>query len=110
MNFYSDWKSHYYGPYSEELAKDMDECIEQRLIDRYETVGVRGHEIQKYTLTMKGRKRLRELWDHYNKLLKNIYELTGNLRQKPLMVILKEIYLAYPEYTTKSEIKDQVLD
>ncbi len=109
FNFYDDWKAHYYGPYSEQLTKDIQSGIEQRLISKYKYVTLNEHDTQKFTLTIKGRHRLRQISEQYKKIINNVYELTTNFQKKPLRIILRNIYLSYPQYTGKSEIKDEVL-
>jgi uncharacterized protein YwgA len=56
LKFYNDWKPHYYGPFSEELQKDIDTCIKNGLLHKrvFEYTGTRQ---DKYVLTIKGQDR-----------------------------------------------------
>ncbi len=109
FDFYNDWKAHYYGPYSEQLTKDIENGIEQRLISKYKSVTLNEHDAQKFTLTIKGRHRLRQISEQYKKIINDVYEMSTNLQKKPLRIILRDVYISYPNYTGKSEIKDEVL-
>ena len=109
FDFYNDWKALYYGPYSEQLTKDIESGVEQRLISKYKSVTLNEYDTQKITLTIKGRHRLRQISEQYKKIINDVYEMSTNLQKKPLRIILRDVYLSYPNYTGKSKIKDEVL-
>lgn len=110
LDFYSDWKPYLYGPYSEQLKNDLTECIEKNLVAKFVTPTDTDREFSNYSLTMKGRLRLRKLSEHYERTLKKLFEKFTILNHKPMPTILKDIYLAYPEYTVNSEIRDSVIN
>ncbi len=108
LNFYTDWKPYLYGPYSEELKNDLESCISQHLVTKFASPTNTGREFSNYNLTMKGRMRLRKIARDYN-IIKELYEKFTQLNKKPITSVLKDIYLAYPEYTVKSEIKESII-
>ena len=109
LNFYSDWKAYHYGPFSESLADDLSKCVEQKLVTKFSTPTNNGRTFTNYSLTIKGRMRLRQLSTTNHNLIKILYEKFTQLNKKSMASILKDIYIAYPEYTVNSEIKEQVM-
>ena len=110
LNFYSDWKPYLYGPYSEELKQDLQECINQKLVIQFNSPTESGRVFRNYNLSMKGRMKLRNVIANYEKTVKELYEKFTKLNRTPITSILKDIYLAYPEYTVKSEIKESIMN
>ncbi len=53
--------------------------------------------------------RLRKISGDYD-IIKELYQKFTQLNKKPITSVLKDIYLAYPEYTVKSEIKESVMN
>ncbi len=109
LNFYTYWKPYLYGPYSEELRNDLETCIDQNLVTKFMSPTTTGRQFSNYTLTTKGRMALRRIAGDYN-IIKELYEKFTQLNKKPITSVLKEIYLAYPEYTVKSEIKETIVN
>jgi len=110
LNFYSDWKPYHYGPYSEELKNDLQRSIDENLVVKFITPTQTGREFSNYSLTIKGRLRLRQLSEKYASIIRELYEKFTQLNQKSMASILKDIYLAYPTYTVNSEIKESVMN
>lgn len=110
LNFYSDWKPYLYGPYSQQLKNDLEEAIASNLIAKYTTITPSNREFSNYSLTVKGRMRLRKLLEKYGRVVKELYEKFTQLNKQPMQIILKDIYLAYPEFTVNSEIRDEVMN
>jgi len=108
--FYVDWKPYLYGPYSEELKKDLDEAIANNLVTKYTTMTPSNREFSNYTLTIKGRLKLRRITEQYHKVIKDLYDKFTELNRRPMQTILKDIYLAYPKYTVNSEIRNEVMN
>ncbi|MBI1663887.1 MAG: hypothetical protein IS860_10505 [Nitrosopumilus sp.] len=109
LNFYADWRPYLYGPYSEELKNDLEDCISQHLVTKFTSPTNTGREFSNYNLTTKGRMRLRKISGDYD-IIKELYQKFTQLNKKPITSVLKDIYLAYPEYTVKSEIKESVMN
>lgn len=110
LKFYNDWIAYRYGPFSKELELDLKTCVENKLVARTETPVSSGREFTNYSLTMKGRMRMRKLSENNSKMVKKLYEKFTLLNKKSTATILKDIYLAYPQFTINSEIRDQVLN
>jgi len=97
LNFYSDWRPYLYGPYSDELRNDLENCIDQHLVTKFVSPTNTGRQFSNYSLTMKGRVKLRKIIVDYS-IIKELYEKFTKLNKKPITSVLKDIYLAYPEY------------
>ena len=107
LKFYDDWKPLWFGPFSRHLANDIDDCVERGLI-RKEPAGMPPHDSYRYSFTIKGRERWREMWSKFNGDMKAVRGKVARLQKVSLESILEGIYGAYPEYTVKSVIKDRV--
>ena len=109
LDFYSDWVPHHYGPHSQQLAQDLQQCIKHELVeDKIETTS-NGRQLHVYGLGIKGRSMLRELGEDYGDMIKNLYEKFTQLNKKPMSLLLKDIYEAYPNFASNSKIKSEVL-
>lgn len=104
-----EWSPHRFGPYSRELIDDVELHCTTGLIKKLDVEdSFRGKSIQ-YALTIRGQKKFREILNKYkisvirSKFLQYQYHNTN-------FQLLQYVYNKYPKYTTKSEIKDQVLD
>ena len=109
LDFYKDWIPYQYGPYNNELENDLKNAIDQKLVRKFTNTTNTGRVISNYCLTMKGRVKLREIAKEHN-VIKKLYEKFTQLNKKPITFILKEIYLAYPEFTVNSKIKEVIND
>ena len=70
FTFYEDWKPYHYGPYSEQLQKDITDCIDNNLVNKIPpNTNVRYNS---YKLTLKGRVRWREFLKHTPDEIKRI--------------------------------------
>lgn len=101
FDFYSDWIPYYYGPYSPSLNQDLWNAKKLNFI-KY------NDEKKSFSLKMKGEQEYRKHIEKHNDIFNDLHELIFNLQKKRLVVILKDIYSAYPYFTTKSKIKDQL--
>lgn len=108
IEFYADWKPHLFGAYSKRLAEDIQVCCDDKLISKIVTKDD-IKEMYTYKLTLKGRKRWRELFYEMDELRK-FDEKIKYMQIIPYRTLLKQIYLAYPKYTDHSLIKEEVKD
>ena len=108
LGFYSDWEAYHYGPYSMDLACDLQEAREEGLIKIEPRELSRAAEF--YSLAPKGIKKLPSLLRDHKDLVGRIYETFTNLNKKSLDKIIGEIYADYPEYAKNSRIKDRIVD
>ena len=110
LNFYSDWRPHSYGPYSDELANDVTLCVENDLIQLQEEKTPNDRTVSTYSLKIKGRQRLNKLSKNYANIIKDLYEKFTELNRQKTDKILRDIYEAYPSFTVNSMIKEDVLE
>ena len=105
MSFYNDWKPHYFGPYSVNLKRDLKKCVNDNTVievkDQYS-------DLNQYSLTIKGRRKWRKIFADCNAAMAEIHKKIGHLQKIRLAVLLSQVYSAYPEYTGKSLIRDQI--
>lgn len=106
LGFYSDWKPYHFGPYSQNLADDLDAAIQDGYIRVIENPDS-GTDFKRYRLVEKVHKAYLDLKDSHN-YVAEIHGLLDNLEKLSLMGLLKQIYRDYPEYAVRSQIRDQV--
>lgn len=107
LGFYDDWKAHYYGPYSEELEKDIEKCVSNNFIRKSSVITEKKQKMYMYTLTIKGRTEWRAMYDKIDEMAQ-IDKKIKNLQKIPYYTLIRQIYNAYPKYTTESRIIDQL--
>ena len=106
MGFYDDWKPFWFGPFSESLSKDIQACVDAGLV--YKELVDPARNSYRYSLTVRGRKRWRQLLGEFTSEITTIHEKVMNLQGMRLERLLQRIYDAYPEYTKRSTIKDRL--
>ena len=104
--FYNDWEPLWFGPFSKSLAKDIDDCVERGLIHK-EPVST-SPDSYRFSLTIKGRKRWRDMLSMFTSDMTAIYEKVAHLQKVGLGNLLEGIYSSYPDYTVRSVIRDRV--
>ena len=109
LDFYRDWKPHNYGPYSRSLDLDVRQCVRDGILDETDGLESDGHVYYVYTLKPKGLAMLRKLALEHEPLIKTLHAKFSDFNKKPWKSLLKDIYEAYPGYTTNSLIKDEVV-
>ncbi len=67
-----------------------------------------GHPVNRYTLTEKGKDLIKDFVKSHSSELEKIKGITSSYFQKPLTVLLNDVYLKYPKLTSKSKIKAEV--
>lgn len=108
LKFYDDWEPLWFGPFSKSLAKDIDTCLRDGLIYK-ESVKLSQNSFR-YGLTLKGRRRWRDMLQKYTKDITAIRKKVMNLQKMRLERLLENIYNAYPEYTVNSTILKKIQD
>ncbi|RNJ77871.1 MAG: hypothetical protein EB828_00090 [Nitrosopumilus sp. D6] len=103
-DFYSDWRPYHFGPYSQMLADDLQKAISNGYVKISDDPSG-DSKYKQYGVTLKGRNVYRSLLAD-NAFLNDIHEMLVNLQHQSLMKILKQIYMDYPQYTVRSQIKD----
>ncbi len=122
----ADFRSHKFGPFSAKIYKAADTLWSYGLLrdsarladsteDRWEALNVVGDEPDPYTtrtfeLTERGHKYyavlIRELPEDAEQVLSRFKDRFASL---PLRQLVRYVYERYPEFTDKSEIRDQIL-
>lgn len=106
LEFYDDWEPLWFGPFSRSLAKDIDTCVKNSLI-RKEPLRM-SPDSYRYSFTIQGRAQWRNMVDKFRGDMTAIRKKVAHLQRVSLESLLEGIYIAYPEYTVKSVIKDRV--
>ena len=104
------WESHHYGPYWRGFDSSVDRLASENLLEMEKQSTPSGNATTRFLITTRGRQHFRELSKKYENELGDITELIHTHRKSPLPVLLKFVYEQYPEYTTNSKIKNEVLD
>jgi hypothetical protein len=122
----ADFRSHKFGPFSAKIYRAVDILSAYELLrdsasvsnsteDRWEAVNVLGDELDPYTtrtfqLTDRGKKYyaalIAELPSNAESLLTEFKDRFASL---PLRQLVRYVYERYPEFTDKSEIRDEIL-
>jgi uncharacterized protein len=92
----------------EELMLFFDEQI----LDKYQRQeSPELDEPKEYRLTARGKEKAKEIFDALpDQERKLLSDYKSKWNQKPLKELVREVYKRYPEYATKSEIKDYILE
>lgn len=96
----------FFGPYSPELDRAIDECIERRLIDTYYVPLKYGRNIKNYSLTIDGRRIanaiISKIRDKYvlldnvafikgREILSDLETIKRTYREKPVLFLFQKI-------------------
>lgn len=107
--FYKDWITSKYGPFSPNLAQDVETLIEDGFVGKYKVKSSFDHWVDRFALTPEGRKRFeplrKEKEGYANELKKRIVD---HYSQKTLMDIIHDVYYNYPEFAVSSKIRSEV--
>ncbi len=107
----AEFVPHFYGPWSPDVQRALNELVEARIIDVIvDETGVQDESPPKvYSLTDNGKELLKTTLARLNReellRLKFIIRRYGFM---PLTYLLTYIYTKYPEYTRASIIRDKI--
>lgn len=108
VGFYKDWQPSDFGPFSKDLAKDIDGLVKEELIIQkegkyydYKMAYFEPNIRNAYPVIDDMKKR-------YPSYAKAIKELVALYQRKKLAELLHDVYYLYPEYASQSKIKAQV--
>lgn len=92
VNFYNFFK-HYYGPYADELTKDLDSLVNKKFVSHDMRInGIFEENI--HTLTNKGEQLIpKEIDGRIVKIFENVKNKYGDM---PLSSLIREVYANYP--------------
>lgn len=102
------WKPYHYGPYSEHLSLCVKDMVKAKLIETFDV-----HESNKdpgvgYRLSVKGNAKFRHLLKNLEAESKEIHDLLCKFQKDHAENQLVDfVCQMYPEYTTKSRIRDK---
>lgn len=108
IGFYKDWRSSYYGPFSANLARDIDNAIKNGYIKRYAVTNAYGFKVDRFTLTVSGKDTLHHLQNTYEEFFGKIFKIVKPYQETPLLSLLSDVYYQYPKYTSASVIKKKI--
>ena len=108
IKFYADWKPYYFGPFSRSLADDLKKCIDSKIITKVDIpTASEGKKVSMYNLTIKGKFKWRRLIINVPEVSRFVKKIQS-VQKVPYYTLLGQIYATYPEFTTKSRIRDDV--
>lgn len=107
---YSDWKPHYFGPFSRDLQSDVDAYCKDELLKETDVVHpVSDDYVSSYSLTLTGRKEFNSLYNNNVSTIKKISAFLSPYQfHNTNASLLYYVYANYKDYTTNSIIKDEI--
>jgi uncharacterized protein YwgA len=94
------YKPYNWGPYSSQLADDMDKLVGQGLV---EVADVPGSRYPRYQATAEGEARATEIWSVLKPKERDfIRSVRSYVTGRSFTRLLREVYAEYPEFATAS--------
>jgi len=106
--FYNDWKASDYGPFSPELANDINEAIGLHLLKQTESPNQYGYKVGLLIPTENVKTLTDDIRTTYSKYVNEIHKIVQMYQNKKLIDILHDVYALYPEFAINSKIRAQV--
>lgn len=109
---YSDWTSHYYGPFSRDLEADVDTYCEDGMLAVVDiTHPVSHNPVPFYSITSNGRTKFKSFYaDNHAKIKEIAAQLFHFQFHKTNAGLLHYVYKHHKEFTVNSVIKDEMGD
>ena len=104
LDFYRDWKPYHHGPYSHDLADDVQFCVDAGILDEARQTTQDGRTIHVYALRPKGRKILRNLASESGSVARDLCGKLARLDERELQGLLRDAYDAHPQYAASCAI------
>jgi uncharacterized protein YwgA len=108
LGFYDDWKPSNYGPFSQELASDLNEVIKRDLVTDRPKPNKYGYKISMLEPTKSATSYITELKSRHPRHYEEIRKLVTIYQSKRLIDVLHHVYSLYPEFAIQSKIRAQV--
>jgi len=105
--FFDDWKPNDFGGFSPSLAKSLQKLERGGYVQSLEVVREFG-EVDRYQSLEKGKNVIKDLIKNSQTKFEKIKSITSHYFQKPLKILLSDVYQKYPELTVKSKIKAEI--
>ncbi len=97
LGFYDDWRPYHYAPYSGELSRDMEKCRDDTI--RISDVSICGRKTRVCRATARGRERYRYMLERIPEMAV-LEDRVRRLQQVPRNVLTRQIYNAYPGFSS----------
>jgi len=108
IGFYDDWEASDYGPFSKQLASDLDTNVRKGLIGRYKLKNRYDYDVERFSVLGEGKNIVDSFGSLYPSEYDQIVKLTSSYQNKTLSQLLQDVYYLYPKYAVASKIKAQV--
>ena len=106
--FFDDWEANDFGGFSPKLANSLRKLEKRDCVQAFEVIKEYGEPVNRYELSEKGRA-ISDGWiKRHPTKFEEIKKITSYYFQKPLKILLDDVYQKYPEFTIKSKIKAEV--
>jgi hypothetical protein len=103
-----DFKPNKFGMYSKNVLKAMEKLEEENLV-LSKTYSSDAHNKEIFTLTLEGRGKAKEILEQIDRNVKvTLSNLCKGAKQLGYSGILRYTYSKYPQFTSKSEIAENV--
>lgn len=111
VGFYNDWIPSRYGPFSP-LMNDDTSVLERYGLLKSDTVELPPFaHMDVFVITQLGQQQAEALEKSHSKLAETIRKMiTSKYANAPLMSLLHDVYYLFPQYSTESEIADDVYE
>ncbi|HEV2119427.1 MAG TPA: hypothetical protein VGS11_04905 [Candidatus Bathyarchaeia archaeon] len=111
QGFYGDWAPSKYGPFSANLANDLEAGIETGFIVSGMVPNEYGYKVARFALSDSGKTRLAIFMQDakVKGWIMRITPMVTRYAKEPLTSVLHDVYYSSPEYTTLSGIKAEVV-
>lgn len=108
LGFYDDWEASDFGPFSKQLASDLDTNVKNGLIGRYKLKNRYDFDVERFSVLGEGKNIVDDFGNlhpsEYDKMLK----LTSSYQNKTLSQLLQDVYYLYPNYAVASKIRAEI--
>lgn len=104
LEFYDDWEPLWYRPFSMGLSRDVQACVERRLIYMEQSGPPNQHV---YGLTIPGLVKWREMLRRFDGEMTAIRKGVTNLQKVRLERLLEGVYGAYPEFARRGAARNR---
>ena len=108
IKLYNDWRADNFGPFSPNLAKDIDTVLINKGIEKFPVLNQFNSKVDRFTVSEKGKEIFKNLKSNYSNLYTKILDITQNYQGRSLSQLLQDVYFLYPEYTNASKIRAKI--
>jgi uncharacterized protein YwgA len=106
--FYDDWIASKYGPFSPNLASDIGNLVESRLVIPYKVKNEYGYFVDRFALSDLGREKYKSILTGYEPYASKLKEIIEMYQGKELIDILHDVYALFPDYAYSSVIRPKI--